>query len=325
MDAMTTDMKTVKNKSLFYVAILALLLAITAIVAAVVYEHNLKFLLETTRFNNQLTHRELQQLQHFQEATLERLNQQQQQIIQNKTAEMGNHKVWIVAEVNYLARLANYNLSYMHDTNTAAVLLQTADERIASLNDPDLNSVRQQLANDITALQAVDKVDRVGILARLSALQVQVKRLPLISPPSFAIAKKTPEKTPTTESHWHKILDRSLATLHSLVIIRHHQEPIEPILSGEQLLYLQQNLQLELQQAQWAVLHGEKTLYENSLQNVIFSVQHYFASANASTTAFITNVAQLQKMNIQPDLPDLTALLNALTQVEHSSAAAKHN
>lgn len=311
-----TKAKTLKKKCALVIAVLALVIAIVMTIAALIYVREVSSLLNTMRNNNQLLHRQMQQLQGIQITFMNDLNRQQQQLTHAQQLATGNHKAWLLAEVNYLARLANYNLNYSRDIPAAIALLQTADQRLAQLNDPNLIQVRQQLANNITALQAAAKLDMVGILAKLSALQIQVKQLPLIASPSFATAAHQSIASAPSQTAWRTALANSVATLKALVIIRHHQEPIEPLLNAEQLRYLQQNLQLQLQQAQWAVLHGQKAIYQSSLQQAINEVQNYFASASPQTTAFIQNLQQLQKVDIQPMLPDMTTLLNVLAQAE---------
>lgn len=322
MSDQISDKKPRKFTFTLLAAVLALLIAVALTVTLFIYSHNLSFLLNTISNNNKLLHRQMQQLQGIQVTLLNRLNDQGQQLAKNQQLESGNQKAWILAEVNYLVRLANYNLSYGRDVPAAIALLQTADQRLAQLNAPALNQIRQQLANNITSLQAAGKLDMVGILAKISALQLQVKQLPLIAPPTFAAAatNKTTDSD-KTQPVWRRAFDHSLATLKELVIVRHHQQPIEPLLDSEQFMYLHQNLQLQLQQAQWAVLHGQQDVYQNSLQQAADWVEKYFASASPQTTAFIQTINQLQKINIQPALPDMTALLNSLAQAERPAAA----
>jgi uroporphyrin-3 C-methyltransferase len=322
----TQTVKVARFNGALWLALLALIVAMALTAAALIYGRNVNFLLKTMNYNNQLLHRQMQQIQGIQITLLDRLNQQAQQFAKQQQLQAGNKNIWILSEVNYLARLANYNLNYTRDIPAAIALLQTADQRVAQLNDPNLNQVRQQLANNITALQAAGKLDTVGILAKLSALQAQIKQLPLISPPKFNVQPKTNNASTAADlSTWRKVLADSMATLKALVIIRHHQQPIEPLLGSEQYMYLQQNLQLQLQQAQWAVLHAQKTIYQNSLQQAINWVQNYYASASPQTTAFIQNIQQLQKIDIQPALPDMTALLNLLSRAIDQPAATKAN
>ena len=70
---------------------------------------------------------------------------------------------WSLAEVEYLLRIANQRLQLQRDVNTAEQALVAADQRLHGLADPHFLSVREQLARDLEAVQAVPAVDIEGI------------------------------------------------------------------------------------------------------------------------------------------------------------------
>lgn len=223
--------------------------------------------------------------------------------------------IWQLNEINYLVRLAQYNLIYLHDATNAIVLLQSADQTLAKLNDARLEKVRTAIAHDIATLQAIPRLDLQGILDQINALQTQATQLPL-----FVQTLPTP-KTPiqsSTPTTWRTAWKKSLETLQSLIVIRRTEQPVEPILPAAQLAYLQQNLQLILQQAQWAALRGQQTLYVNSLEQAKQWTQHYFANNVSTTQAVIQAITNLQKINIQPTLPDLTTTLNLILEATNN-------
>ncbi len=86
---------------------------------------------------------------------------------------------WLLAEADYLVKLAGRKLFLEHDVESATQLMESADQRIAALNDPSLVGLRKAMANDITKLRVVPLVDRDGLVLRLTALQQQVDKLPL--------------------------------------------------------------------------------------------------------------------------------------------------
>ena len=86
---------------------------------------------------------------------------------------------WLLAEADYLVKLAGRKLFLEHDAVSATKLMESADQRIAALNDPSLVSLRQSMANDITKLRTIPLIDRDGLVLRLTSLQQQVDTLPL--------------------------------------------------------------------------------------------------------------------------------------------------
>jgi len=229
----------------------------------------------------------------------------------------GNPLTWRFAEAKYLVQLANYHLTFTRDVTAALALLQTAEQRIASLNDPVLQPLRQMMANNIAALQAVPKVDLAGLLTRITALQIQVNTLPAIGLPS---AQQQPvdvaeEQAVLNQSPLRKAIHDSWVTLQKIVVIRHQDQQISPLLSPEQQAYLHQNLQLILQQAQWAALRGQEDIYQSSLQQARKWVERYFAKNLPATQAFLVALAELQKVNVQPPLPDLAPMARKIQQI----------
>ncbi|MGB0713984.1 MAG: uroporphyrinogen-III C-methyltransferase, partial [Gammaproteobacteria bacterium] len=86
---------------------------------------------------------------------------------------------WVLAEVEYLMRIANHRLMLQRDPVTAEVAMRAADQRLRSLNDPVLVPVREKLAAEINALGALPKPDLEGMGLSLDALAESVAGLPL--------------------------------------------------------------------------------------------------------------------------------------------------
>lgn len=110
--------------------------------------------------------------------------EQQQKSIESLQLAMADVKGrrpndWLLAEADYLVKLAGRKLFLEHDAVSATKLMESADQRIAALNDPSLVPLRKSMANDITKLKGVPLVDREGLVLRLTALQQQVDSLPL--------------------------------------------------------------------------------------------------------------------------------------------------
>jgi uroporphyrin-3 C-methyltransferase len=222
---------------------------------------------------------------------------------------------WTLSEVNYLIQLANYQLTFVKDVATTITLLQTADQRLATLNNTNLNALRTALATTIANLQALPKIDVAGLLAQLHALQLQAAQLPL--PLQMRAVKSSSENLSSNseKSNWRVALKNSWENLQKLIVVHHYDKPIAPLLAQEQQAYLQQNLQLLLQQAQWAVLQQQTPVYQSSLQQAYIWVTMYFASDASTTQAMLQALQSLQKINIQPKTPDLTQLLLLLQRV----------
>jgi uroporphyrin-3 C-methyltransferase len=221
-------------------------------------------------------------------------------------------------QVDHYLLQANLTLTFNHDIAGTIALLQAADQRLNAVSNSQVISLRQALASCIVKLQALPQLDYVGILTKINALSQQTATLPL-----FAITTKTqmfhnaPENTPSNnlalaKTTWQKTWAQTLETLKTLVVVRNRHEDITPLISDTQEQFLRQNLQLILQQASWAVLQHNQSIYTFSLTQASEWIQRYFADNNPANQAFQTNIQQLQQIDLEPKLPDIGALMNQL-------------
>lgn len=298
------------------IALLGLVLSLltASILAFYYYEAQTSFTLLNKQFNatqQQLKNHEItiQQLRETTNTLTKELKQQQ--ITLSKLPTVAEHTTWVAAEANYLAQLASYHLYFNHDVFTAIALLQAADQRVSALKNTTAIHARQVLATTITTLQALPKIDLAGLLARLNALQTQATQLPLLVPTVNKPAMEMPDKS----SNWRDALGKSWEHFQQLIVIRHSEMPIKPLLSAQQQAYLQQNLQLLLQQAQWSVLNKQSKVYHSSLAQAAEWINQYFALNAPATTAMLQAINELQKINLEPTLPNINNLLNALEKI----------
>jgi uroporphyrin-III C-methyltransferase len=240
--------------------------------------------------------------------------QQQQQTLTNLQNLLQHNNAsdedWTLAQVQYLLRIAHLTLNYAKDPKTAMALLQSADRDLRNFNDPSLDNLRQFLAADLLKLQQASAVDITGILARLNALQQEIVSLPLQTP-----KLNTPTLEKQTKGNWQQGLQSSLQSLQQIVIIRHNDQAIVPLLSPEQRFYLELNLQILLQKAQLAALQGQAEIYQSNLQSASDWIKRYYLSNANASQGILTTLAQLQQTPINPSLPDLTTSLDAVQKV----------
>jgi uroporphyrin-3 C-methyltransferase len=224
------------------------------------------------------------------------------------------HTTWVLAEVSYLSKLALYNLMYENNPVLAGKLLETADQRLLAANSPGLQAIRQAIANNIVLLNGLPKIDTGGLIARINALSQQIENIPLI--PSQLPQDHQNTLTQTSPSPqmslWQRLWNGFLQTLKEMLIIRRHQSPVEPLITTEQRNFLIQNIQLKLSLAQWAILHQQTEIYQQSLQEVYTWISRYFLQNASTTQAMLQSIKELQRMNVKPNLPNLEDIFTAI-------------
>lgn len=226
---------------------------------------------------------------------------------------LGSHQdIWLTSEAGHLIRLANVTLKFEHNVPATIVLLQSADERLYQAKDPDLYSVREIIANDIATLQALPKIDVVGIYLQLQALRNQSTHLSLVENRfSGDAGENVLAQTQANGGFWHNAWHQTSYALSKVLVIRHREQPIDPLITPKEHLVLSQNIYLLFSQAQWAVLHRNTKIYQASLDQLTQWLSHYFV-ANTLSVQMVKTLNQLKAKTIALTLPDISNTLDAL-------------
>mgnify|MGYP000120836189 CR=1 FL=1 len=223
---------------------------------------------------------------------------------------------WLLAEAEYLIRLANQRLLLDKDTKGTISLLSSADTILADLEDPLMFDTRKAIAQDLQALKSVASFDLEGRYLQLSALYDQVAELPQREPSKAWQEQQTETNSQTAEVKTSSAIKQLFAEawqgLKSLVVINYNQKPIKPLLPPAEYQELVTGIQLQLDVAQVALLKGEPAIYEKSLSRVAATVNQHFDTSSQSTIAFMTTLTSLQQVNPNPDVPLPRASLQAM-------------
>ncbi|MCE9845491.1 uroporphyrinogen-III C-methyltransferase [Vibrio antiquarius] len=260
-----------------------------------------------------------QELSRVQEETIEKattvthkaevvLGQQQKSIesLQLAVADVKGRRPndWLLAEADYLVKLAGRKLFLEHDVESATQLMESADQRIAALNDPSLVKLRKAMANDITKLRTIPLIDRDGLVLRLTALQQQVDKLPLAN--ALLPEAEAVENTEVSEdiANWQDNLMTSLKDFsENFITFRTRDGNVIPLLSPEQHFYLKENIKAKLETAIKAVYQEQGEIYTTSLKTADKWALAFFNQGDNSVKEFNKTVNQLSQQNIQVEYP----------------------
>ena len=156
-------------------------------------------------------------------------------------------------------------------------------------------------------LKATKTVNRDELISQLDALKHQVEKLPLNLP---EVSKAAAIETKNDQSGFWQPVKESWGQIKQLMIIRHHDKPVEPLVTPLQDVYLKQNLQLQLEEASLAVLYRDPDLYRSSLQKINAWVKQFFNPRDKATQTFLETIHQLSQVNIETASPNVFGKLN---------------
>ena len=247
-----------------------------------------------------------------------------QHINSYNTYDKTQQESWLLKKVRYYLELAQINSRWSHHQDTSIMLLQEANTLLQKIPDEHVYALKQTIAKEIAALKSIPHIDVADLMKKLDQTQAYITKLPFIP------FKLTP--TPQTNLNtWSKHWQASLDLLQKLIIIRHHQTDEPPTLSPRYQLLLREQMIMDLQEAQWAVLHDDAQLYQESLKRLLNAIQHNYALKEAETTnavpqdphitVVITQLHQLQHIQLNPSKPSLTQALTELNEIIHNNTS----
>lgn len=233
------------------------------------------------------------------------LMQQAESVAQQLNTMEGRRPAdWLIAEADYLVRMAGRKLWLENDIRTAILLLVNADKRLQSLADPSVLPVRAKLAEDIQTLQQMNPVSQSSVALALSGMLAQIDKLPLNmfeKPQSTTDNEATLSESPNDWKEnlskvWHSLVDNFL-TVKSL------DGPIEPVMSLEAQFLIKEQLRLQLMHAQSAALKGDTGLYQQSLQYAQTILDQKFDTKETSVSSFMGALQNLIETDIAQPIP----------------------
>ena len=224
---------------------------------------------------------------------------------------------WLLAEAEYLLRLANQRLNLEKDWQGATAILTAADNVLAETQNPLLNPVRQILAQELQALRAVPAVDITGAVARLQAIQDQISELEWMprTLPKMTAVVETPEESDEEPTAWQKLMTKAWAGLGIIVRVREHDKALPAPLTPDQHYYLQQNMHLMLEQAQVALVRQQDALYKQSIERTQTWLNEFVMVETAKSNGVKATLAELQQWNVSPEFPEISGSLTRLRQL----------
>lgn len=241
--------------------------------------------------------------------------------VQQKVATISgsDSKTWLLAQADFLVKLAGRKLWSDQDVTTAAALLKSADASLADMNDPSLITARRALTDDISTLSTVTQVDYDGIILKLNQLSNGLDNLRLadndsddspMDSDSSELSGTITEWRQNLVKSWHSFMD-------SFITIRRRDETAVPLLAPNQDIYLRENIRSRLLVAAQAVPRHQEDTYKQALDNVSTWVRAYYDTNDSATKAFLEELDGLSQQSIHMDIPQTLqsqALLEKLMQ-----------
>ena len=224
---------------------------------------------------------------------------------------------WLLAEVEYLLRMANQRILMDRDPAGAVSLLHSSDRILANAEDLTAHGLRAAIALDIADLQAAGDLDVEGIYLRIGA------QINLVDDLVRPVPQYSPEMTEAASTDESGVEDGGLTgmasqfgqTLFKLVDFRRNIPEVMPILPPEEEYYLRQNLILKLQMAQLALLREKQQVFQSNIAEAVDWLDRYFKDSDKLTIAMRQSLEELRSVEVLRILPDVSRSLREVRQL----------
>lgn len=233
---------------------------------------------------------------------------------------IGARNTWLLAEAEYYMQIANAQLQLAGNPQLAAMALSMADERIVQLANPALTNVRRALADELAALEVMQKPDIEGITLTLASLARVVDSLPLkqIIRPNSDVDEVDSNLSGVGRA-WASVK----GALSGLVRVTVPEETAVPLMTPEAIYFLRTNLTLQLQAARLALLRGEQAIFHQSLDDAAAWLDSYFDTGSAQVGSALQTIDEIRGSVFDVSTPDISESLRLLRQFEAISESAQ--
>jgi uroporphyrin-3 C-methyltransferase len=228
-------------------------------------------------------------------------------------------RAWVRAEAMYLLDLGERRLHLERDVLTAIAAMESADARLATLDDPVLAEVRRLLGEEIAALRAVPVPDLPALLARIAAVERAVPALPVVGMP---VAQGHRAEAPVEPGNaFERALRRLSQAVKDLISFR-RVDPVDARLVTQQEESLRrQHLELLLFAARIGAMQADGAAYSAALDAASAWLVEFFDASSPQVTAARTEIEALATARVEPPIPAVGAAARQLQRVMRGTNA----
>ena len=214
---------------------------------------------------------------------------------------------WRMAEAEFNVRMAIQRLQVARDVAAALLLLRGADQLLTGVDTRKAELLRRLITSNIAELSALPRVDRIGLLSQLQALEQQVGRLELVSlgfesEPLSGPASDNPSDSPS-------FLQQAISVLSSYFVVTTLESSEVRPLPSEWAALAQSSLTAMFEQARLSLLMGDQTNFVASLDRTASFIKRHSRADDSRAISIVESLVALTVVDIAPPFPDLSETL----------------
>lgn len=256
---------------------------------------------------------ELNDLRDIEQRAAEKLNEAHHLLYRMSKTDQ---RAWQLAEAAFNIRLASQRLQFANDVSGALTLLSQADALLQADSNEVVSTVRSAIAFDRAQLKTVQKLDVVGLMGRLSALDRQIQTLDLTTfEPSIGLAEsgtnadveatQRPAEMKASQTLW----EQSLETLSSYFVITELESFEQKPRTADWAGLAKLSMKLNVEQARVALLARDSVSFTGALSRAASVLVDNPSSIDApNISVIIDELSALSSLSLDLTLPRLESL-----------------
>jgi uroporphyrin-3 C-methyltransferase len=107
-----------------------------------------------------------------------------------------------------------------------------------------------------------------------------------------------------------------------VVSVRRTEEALKPLIAPEAQYFLRANLALQLQAARLAILRGEESIFQKSLDDAATWIREYYDTESIPVQSALQTIADIRDSVFSVSVPDISESLRLLRQFNALADAA---
>lgn len=228
---------------------------------------------------------------------------------------------YLIAEAEYYMQIANAQLQLAGNPYLASLALEQADDRLLQMADPALTSTRAAIADEMAALEGMEKPDIAGATLMLASLARVVDSLPTRSNASNAAAEANAGDVELAGAAraWAAVKDAAS----DLVRVTPPDSERVALITPDVADLARSNLSLQLQAARLALLRGEPEIFRQSLDDADTWMDTYFDTGSQPVRSARQTMAEIRNEYATVVPPDISQSLRLLRQYKTLAESAQ--
>ena len=226
---------------------------------------------------------------------------------------------WGIKEVEHVLRMANHRLRIERDVSGSITALNTASNRVHELKDPRLLPVREAISKQIGKLKNFPYPDWVGISLQLDNLLAGLKQNIIKNAKnkkSSMTDKNEEQSNEENLSGWKKLVDGVKNSINDSITVTKEEQKLKVFISQQESEHAYEFIRSKLLGAKYAVASRDDESFHRELEAALAWLSS--DETLAGKREIIEELEEINDINLEPELPDITEATTLLTEIAES-------